>query len=547
MSLWAAFRADIRANMAVLFAMGFAVSAVISAVAVDAASLYHERRMIQNGVDLAALSAASNPAAATTLAQASLSQAGLLPGASTQGLVVVTGHYKPDPAIPAGGRFVAGQAPLNAVSVTFQRPGALYFARGWARAPVLSATAIANITPQVSFTLGSRLASLNGGIANTVLNSLLGTSVGLTVMDYQNLLGAEVDTFAFLDALAGQFGVTAGSYNDLLALNADHGKLASALATLLTGVERTAMLKLAGTAGHNGTVPLSKLFKLGALGDLRIGSGTGQGVFTKISALELLSVSSGLSNGTHQVSLALAASVPGLVGIDVTLAVGEPPQGGGWYAVGGVGTVVRTSQTRLRIIANLKLKILLLPLVDVRLPLYLDVANGEAIVASATCPSGADKSGSAVISARPGVAHLILGEVNAGTFGAFNTTPVVGTATLINALGIKVTGVAQAQIAQTTPTALAFSPAEIAAGTIKTAKTTTFTGSLVGSLLGDLKLSAAGIALGIIGPLLEALLAPLAPVLDLAINRLLEAVGLSLGEVDVKVYGVRCTRAVLVG
>lgn len=71
MNLWA----DRQGNMTVLFAMGFAVSAMVSAVAVDAASLYHERRMIQNGVDLAALSAAGDPAGATGLAQDALVEA----------------------------------------------------------------------------------------------------------------------------------------------------------------------------------------------------------------------------------------------------------------------------------------------------------------------------------------------------------------------------------------------------------------------------------------------------------------------------------------
>src|SRR5690606_6764053 len=114
----------------------------------------------------------------------------------------------------------------------------------------------------------------------------------------------------------------------------DHGALAAALATLLTGVEHTAMHKLAGAAGHNGAVPLGKLFDLGALGRLRIGSSTGQGVFAGISALELLAASAGLGDGNRQVSLALAAGLPGLVGIDASLSVGEPPQGGAWFAIG---------------------------------------------------------------------------------------------------------------------------------------------------------------------------------------------------------------------
>ena len=44
---WPEFRRDERGNMAILFAFGFTVSALVSAVAVDAAALYHERRLLQ--------------------------------------------------------------------------------------------------------------------------------------------------------------------------------------------------------------------------------------------------------------------------------------------------------------------------------------------------------------------------------------------------------------------------------------------------------------------------------------------------------------------
>ncbi|KRA47666.1 TadG family pilus assembly protein [Devosia sp. Root635] len=555
MSLWQRFRADTRANMAVLFAMGFAVSAVVSAVAVDAASLYHERRMIQNGVDLAALSAASDPAAATTLARDVLVEAGLLPVDSSAGLVVVAGHYNPDPAIAPADRFTPGLAPLNAVAVRFGRPGALHFARGWTEPPTLGATAIASVTPQVSFSLGSRLASLDGGIANAVLNGLLGTSVALTVLDYQNLLGAQVDAFAFLDALATRLGVTVGTYDELLALEADHGALAGALADLLTGVERTAMLKLAGSAGHNGAVPLGKLFDLGALGALAIGAGTGQGVFTAISALDLLTASAALGDGNRQISLALTAGIPGLIGITASLAVGEPPQGGAWFAIGGMGTVVRTSQLRLRLVAEMAGSGALAG-APIRLPIYLELAEAEAVVGAAACPTAAAPSGSATILTRPGILRLMIGEVDAASFGNFNTTPVIGPAPLVEVrlLGITVLRVLASslvEVAQTTPIPLGFSASDIAAGAVKTATTTTMVSSLTGSLLGNLVLNVPILGLGLnltsLTSLLKTILMPLTPTLDLALARLLEAVGLSLGEADVTVYGVRCTHPVLVG
>jgi uncharacterized membrane protein len=549
------FLQDARGNIAVLFAMGFAVSAVVSAVAVDAASLYHERRMIQNGVDLAALSAASDTGHAASIAQQAMVEAGLLQGSSTNGLTVAAGHYNPDPGLATDQRFVPGATPYNAVMVSFQRPGQLHFARNWTQSPTIGASAVATVTPEVSFSIGTRLASLNGGIANAVLNGLLGTNVSLTAMDYNGLLNAQVDAFSFLDALAMRLGVTVGTYDDLLAMSADHGKLAAALADILTGTERAAALTLAVAAGHNGVVPLGKLFQLGKLGNVDIGTGGGQGLFTRISALELLSASAGLSNGGHQVALALTAGVPGLVSLDASLAIGEPPQGGSWYAVGPTGTVVRSAQLRLKLIATILGSGALVG-APIRVPFYVEMAHSEAVVGAATCPTGSNTSGTATILTRPGVLRIMIGEVSPASFGNFNTTPSVGLAKLVEVkvLGLTVLQVLASslvEIAQTTPIPLSFSAADIAARTVKKAVTSTPVTSLTSSLLGNLQLQVPILGLGLnltsLAVLLKTIISPLGPTLDLTINRLFQAVGLSVGEADVRVYGVRCSHPVLVG
>ncbi|KKC37920.1 hypothetical protein WH87_09665 [Devosia epidermidihirudinis] len=528
--------------MVVMFAMGFSISAVVGAIAVDSAALYSERRSVQNAVDLAALAAAADPSRASQLADAALREAGL------SGTVRVrTGRYTASAALTPQARFVVGGQPANAVEVHLERRGTLHFASGWAESPLISAQALATLTPQVAFSAGSRLANFDGGIANDVLDQLLGARVSVSVADYNGLLAAQVDVFSFLEALSQQLNLKAVTYDDVLAASADHGKIAAALAAVLTGTQQVAARNIARSVGNNGVVPLRRLFQLGQLGAATLTSGGGRGLYSAVSALELLSVSAGLSNGKRQIGLGVAANVPGLLGINVGLSVGEPPQGGSWFAIGPNQTVTRTAQVRLRIISRLTLKLLFLSLLQVNVPLYLDVAPAEAIADSATCPSPSSPRGTVTILAKPGVARLSLGEVNENSFGAFNTTPNIGTAVLINMLGIKVTTLAHAAIEQVTPIRLQFSSADIAAGKVRTAHTSTYTTSLVGSLLGDLKLVAVGISLGVIGPALEALLSPLTPVLDLTIERLLAALGLSLGEVDVKVYGVRCTHPVLVG
>lgn len=553
--IWRRFRDDIRGNIAVLFAMGFAVSAMVGAVAVDAAALYHERRLIQNGVDLAALAAATNPSRATELARTALVEAGLLPQGSSDGLTVEVGSYNADPAVNPASRFVVGAAPSNAVHVAFSRPGTLHFARGWTQSPNLGADATATLTPQVAFSVGSRLASLNGGIANAVLNALLGTNVSLTAMDYNGLLNAQVDVLKFLDALAQQLHVSAGTYNDLLSMTAHHGQIAGALATALNGTARNAAQLIAGTAGHNGVLPVGRLLQLGRVGDLAIGSGNGTVLFASLSAFELLSASAALGNGSHQVALSLTAGVPGLVGIDAALAVGEPPQGGSWYAIGPVGTVVRTAQLRLKLVATILGSGALVG-VPIRLPLYLELAHSEAMATQATCPTSANPRGTAVIQVKPGLLRLRVGEVDPSAFGNFAANPPVAVAKLLEVklLGLTVLQVLASsliEIAQTSPVSLPFNSAEISTGSIKTAHVTTPIASLTTSLIDNLNLQVPILGLGLnltsLRALLKVILTPLAPVLDLTIARLLETLGVKVGEADVRVYGVRCTQPVLVG
>jgi len=548
------FWRDCRANMAVLFAMGFAISALVSAVAIDAAALYHERRVIQGAVDLAALTAARNPQRAQALAQSTLVEAGLLaPGAQT-GLLVQAGRYDPDPALDAAARFTPGRTPFNAVSVRFEQQGRLHFADGWAEPPLLGARAVASLTPEVAFTLGSRLAALKGGIANAALNQLLGSKVSLSLLDYQALAGLEVDMFGFLDALAGELGVTAGSYDDLLALRADRGQLARALSRLGNGAQRLVLQKLINQLGTE-SLPLNRLIEAGRLGALAIGSAGAQGLFTTISALDLLAAAATLSDGQHMLHLPLSGDFAGFLSLDADLALGEPPQGGGWLRIGAAGTPVRTAQARLRLLAQIGGKGVLQG-ETIRLPLYLEAAHAEAMVGAATCPGAGADRGTARILVRPGALRLMIGELTNPAFADFGASPRLDPARLVEVklLGLtilQVFGAALVELAQTQPIALDFSSADIAGKTVRTARLTTPASGLTKSLLDNLKLQVPILGLGLnlssLGQLLGAILSPLAPVLDQALMAVLRTVGLSLGEADVVVHGVRCGAPVLVG
>ena len=547
--IWHRFRRDERGNIALLFAFGFTLSALVSALAVDAASLYHARRHLQAGVDLAAISAASDLSRAAEIARSVLADARLLPEAGTEGLRVTTGHY--DPAIAdIGQRFRPGATPLNAVEVQLERPGELHFAASLAPSLRIGARGVAAVTPQVAFSVGSRLASLNGGLVNSVLSSLLGTTISLNALDYRALADARIDAFSFLDALAQQLGVTAGSYDDLLAMRAGAGTIARTLASLTNGTARTALTALGGS-GQGNMVSIGKLIALGTMGRHQIGSG---GVGINFSVLDLLTGAAAIADGKNMISLPLGASLPGLVKLELSLRVGEPPQGGGWFAIGPQGTVLRTAQLRLRLRVEL-LGGTILGSAGVKVPLWLDLAHSEAIVAAATCPTAAAPKGKASIAVRPGALRLALGEMSDASLANFGSTPALAPVRLIDVLLLlRVNAAGMIEVAQSNPILLDFSSPDIAAGALKTARTTTIASSLFGSLFSNLHIEPQilGISLGLgsesaIVKALGALLAPLGPVLDLTVNGVLATLGLGIGEADIRVHAVRCDNPVLVG
>lgn len=539
------FGGDESGNMALLFALAFSLIGVVAAIGVDSASLYHERRMMQAAVDLAALTAAAHPQDAAELAALVMADAGFETAAS---LVVTTGRYEPDPALDPRERFVAGAEPINAVEVFVQRPGRLYFGSGISARPMIAARGLAMIEPQVAFSVGSGLASLNNGIANKLLGQLLGTTLSLSLVHYNGLANTRVNAFAFLDALAFQMSLDALTYDDVLASQASTGEIAAALSSLVTGVDKTVLTTIA-QAGSGNAVPLDSLLGLGDLGRLALDGGSAA-IAAKLSVLDILSAAAMLADGSRQAVLKLSGGLPGITEITASLAVGEPTQGSGWFAFGPGGTVLRTAQVRLRLEVKL---VGTLKGYAIQLPLWLDLAHAEAQVVSASCPTVDEPFGTAQVAVLPGVAKLAIGQVTDTQLRNFGAALPVTPATLIDALLLRVVVSSQVEVAQATPIVVDFSSDEIEAGTKKTARTTGILSSLTQSLLGNLNVQVPilggllGLSLNGVTSLLMGLLNPLVTPLDSVLDALLSALGLGIGEADVRVYEVQCSKPVLVG
>ncbi|TPK92000.1 TadG family pilus assembly protein [Mesorhizobium sp. B2-4-17] len=567
--------ADKKANFAVMTALSAPVALALAAVAIDEASIYTERRQAQAMVDLAAITAASNINNVNTAVVTTLTDNGMpgivvqasgqtIPPAVDKTVVTVTqGRYASSTA-NVGQRFQAGVTPYNAVRVTLTKIPARYFASSLLPTPVIGTQATASMTPQATFSVGSRLLSVNGGILNALLSGLLGGNISLSVMDYNGLISADVSVLSFVSALATQLNITAGTYSDVLASKATVGQIATAMANV-PGLGNTAKVALQIIASKStGTVkiPLSSLVDLGSVGSLGLGQQP-SGLGIDASAMGMLTAAAVLANGTNQAAVDLGATIPGLLSTKLSIAIGEPAQSSPWLAVGGIGTIVRTAQTRIKLTASVGIGTPGLAgginLVAVNLPLNVEVAYAEAKLTDITCPTG-PSSINVSIAAHPGIAQLNLANSNNPSgFADFShpqtfTDADIADVKLLLIPLIQVMGSAATAITNNSPQTLTFNATDIANKTIKTVSTRNISQSLTTSLVNNLSLSANLLGLGIdatalIGTVKPAVVGLLntvtAPVDDLLYN-VLSALGVGVGQADVRVTGATCGRAVLV-
>ncbi|MDG4876441.1 TadG family pilus assembly protein [Mesorhizobium sp. WSM4935] len=567
--------ADRSANFAVMTALCTPVALALTAFAIDEGSLYNERRAAQSIVDLAAITAASNitnaqQAVLTTLADNGITSVAVqqqgttvAPTATKAVVQIVPGRYTGVSAIAAGSRFEAGKLPYNAVQVSLKKQGTLYFAGSIMAPPTLGTTAIASAQPQAAFSIGSRLASLNGGILNALLGGLLGGNISLSVMDYNSLVSADVDVLSFTDALATQLHLTGVSYSDVLASKATIGQIATAMANV-PGLDRTAKIALesmASSATNNVKVPLCNLVSLGSVGSLGLGQKPA-GLSVGASAMSMLTAAAALANGNNEVQVNLGATIPGLTSATLAVAIGEPLQCSPWLAVGESGTVVRTAQTRIKLNASVTVGNSNLgggtSLLAVHLPLNVEVAYAEAKLTDISCPTG-PSSIKVSIAAQPGVVAAHLANSNASGFAdftqpqSFSKADIADLRLLLVPL-LQVTGSSAFSVTNMTPTTLTYNATDIANKAIKTVSTKNLTQSLTTSLVKNLSLSVNALGLGLdvtallgtVKPAVTTLLNGVtAPVDDLLYN-VLGALGVHVGEADVRVTGATCGRAVLV-
>ncbi len=568
-SLLSAFRQDRRGSFAMIAAIFLPIAIVCAAIVIDLAMLSLERKKAQSAVDLAAIIAAQNIAVAENAARRVLAlngentitdtEFGRLAdeekeGAKTRPRVIVErGRYSSDATMSAADRFIKGAAPYNAARVSMTKQGKLYFGAHLAKPPTIKVTAIASAQELAAFSVGSRLAALREGIANDVLGALLGTNVSLSVLDYNALLNADIDAFMFLDALALELDITSGRYKDVLVGDPTLGDVIQAMAAVSDksgdSVAAAAVRKLYSAVLDAGRkIDLTAVIDLGPFAELALGEADTRGMPAKARVMDLLFANAVVANGETLLKLDLSANVPGLASLTADVSIGEMMQNSPWLRVGLNEEVVSNVQIRAQVVAQL-LGEGALNAVSVRAPLYIEVARAEARLGDIRCPGGKVDMAEVDIHARPGVVDLWLGEADLTKKVTHSTK--VSKAKLVDAIAIKASGKARATVQNMSETQLTFSYNDILGGAIKRTSTTDILESLFVSLVGDLELEVNVLGIGLntgslLKPALATTLGEIFGLLDEPVAALLEALGVSVGEADVRVNGVRCDRSVLV-
>jgi uncharacterized membrane protein len=538
------FCGDERGNFAIMGAGLMTLVIGCAALGVDLGSIFADRRRAQSTADLAAIVAASNLTNATNAAAATVTQNNFPANALT---LVELGTYTANPAISPQSRFVTPAAGTpNAARVTLNTQTPLYFGKFITGSDhfTIKSLATATSTAQASFAIGSRLLSINGGLLNSMLGAMLGTTLSLSVMDYQSLANVNIDAFSFLSAVATRVNLTAASYNSILSTNI---KVSDIIAAALSAQQVANGASSATTAlstisqavsSLTTTMQLGSLFDVGPYGSLSAGTKPQMGV--SLSVLDLLSATAQIANGTHQIATGLTLSLPGIANVSLTATIGERPVGSSWVAVGTQGISVHTAQTRL---------LLTVQLVGsgsaslVNLPVYVEVASGTATLNTVSCGHPNVTTSNVALGVTPGIVDAWIGNVSMADMTNFTTKPNPSPAMLVNPL---ITGLAHAGMGNTTPTTVNFSYADILAQTKKTVTTTNFTSSLTSSLLGGLQITILGLPLPGLGSLVTGIIAGVTGTVDQLLASVLSTLGIGIGQADVWVNGIRCDGAVLV-
>ncbi|MNY86450.1 hypothetical protein D3C78_26560 [compost metagenome] len=218
--------------------MGIALAALM---VLDVGNLFWQKRELQKIADLSALAGSTQPlnAACSSTAPSNAKQIADANGLRAGDVFEAKyGRWAPGAGVPLEQFFAAADvSKSNACHVEVQRNVSYFFifsASGnnsrWIGA---KATALVSGDPVATVLVRSTLASLNGGMLNTLLSAVLGTQVNLTAASWQGIAKLNVNLLKVFDSLL-DVNANVGDYEALLDTQV---KLADLLKAMVAAIE----------------------------------------------------------------------------------------------------------------------------------------------------------------------------------------------------------------------------------------------------------------------------------------------------------------------
>lgn len=567
--------------IAIMAAVLLPVAIVCAALAIDIGHLFYVKRHLQKVADLAAVAAAQFPGNPGQQAVAVAKQNGFDPGQAGNGFVVTTGQWNPNTIAgscpPWDGQcgtptyFAAGGANPNAVQVEATQTVPYFFLFG---SRTVAVGAIGMNTNAAGFSVASRLLQVDtqqSALLNAILGGLLNTSLNLGAVAYNGLLNTAVNIGDLKEAL----GV--GTVNELLNANLDLPGLYTGILTALNKqglVNSDAQGALASLLGSGIHIPGGLNINLGQILDLSSPTDAAAAQ-ANVNVFDLVTAAAMVANGKHFIQIPnVGINLPGLLTLSLGLNVISPPS----FAFGPPGqnpdgtwkTQAHTAQVALGL--DLTVGQLLGGLVH--LPIYLEVAGGQAHLSSLIC--AAPQSGNqATIGAQTSLATIILGDVPPNALN--NTTDPLAIEkaatgpTLVNVLGLVTISMKKPIILPLSPqgwdpsqqgnvgyTDLTFHGKPTQQEQINSNQLGSGVNTLLNALVAQLAdpqslvVSLIGIQLPIgqiasmLINLLMPILQPVTQLLDAVLAPVLNLLGIQVGQATVTYNAVSCNNAVLV-
>lgn len=531
-------------NVAMMLAGGLAMLTGTAVLGVDTAHLYLEKRRLQGAADAAALAAAADLSNATARAQAAVA---LSSDNGTRLTMMTPGRFTRDKRLAVDARFLANGTPGNAAQVALESRIQPVFASLFGyRDVTIGARATAARIDVAAFSIGTRLASVQGGLPGALLSQLAGSELSLSVMDYNALVSGQVDLLKTVELLRTSAGVQAASFDQVLASDIALPKLVTAMAgSTASSAAAQALRSVAGKL-PNRNVRLDNIIDLGPLGSRSAANPLRP---VEADAYAFLREALQISGGTRQVQSDVDLSIPGIGHTRLWLQIGERPAHSRWLSVGETGhTVVRSAQTRLWI--DIALLNAPLNLGSVRVPIYVELAEAEARLAQVACRGGSAHA-TAALDVTPSVGRVAIADLDPATLANFQQPTALRPARMVTLPLVSLTGQANVQLGGMQAQRVNFTATEIDDHVTRSVSTNDIAAGVASSLLRNVDIRAnvlgIGLSTGLLTSTLGHTLSAVAPALDLVVGQVTALAGIHAGQADVRVDGVRCGTPVLVG